>query len=88
MRTKNKQSNKAFLMAGSYLDMKTAHQCGKVTCPKHVGNWALKYHLPCFLPLRCSGLCELVHTSDGVLYAIGQQLCHSKPKKGVGAAKM
>ena len=56
--------------------------------PKHIGNWALKYHLPCFLPLRCSGLCDLVQTSRGVLYAIGKQLCCTRSKKSVGAAKM
>lgn len=75
-------------MAGSYLDMQTVHRCGKVTCPKHIGNWALKYQLPCFPLLRCSGLCELLHTSDEVLYAVGQQLCHSKPKKSVGDTKI
>ena len=41
-KAKNKHFNKAFLMAASccYLDIQTVHQRGKVTCPKHMGNWA------------------------------------------------
>lgn len=88
--TKNKQFNKAFLMAGRR-DAATwtcRQWCGKVTCPKHIGNWALKYHLPCFLHLRSSGLWTYTHVRWCFVLNGNSNFFHDEPNNGVGAAKM